>query len=64
MADSRDIVLDDEAEALFRDLGGMDGSSGRTSGGPDLSQTLHDQEKAKDVWRVVLGDALYELGRF
>ncbi len=57
-------MLDDEAEALFRDLGGMDGSSDRGSGGPDLSQTLHDQEKAKDVWRVVLGDTVYELGRF
>ncbi|MFP4474196.1 MAG: hypothetical protein ACLFOY_01465 [Desulfatibacillaceae bacterium] len=50
-----DIVLDDAAEELFRELGGTDGRT--TGGGFDtsgLAETLHEQDRKIDPWRLLL----------
>ncbi|MEW5736514.1 MAG: hypothetical protein AB1921_16840 [Thermodesulfobacteriota bacterium] len=54
MADHRQIVLDDEAEALFRDLGGLDSKKGMET--ISVADSLHDEEKKKDAYRLLLGD--------
>ncbi len=65
MAENKEIVLDDEAEALFRDLGGVDAvRSGRGVSVPDLAEAIHDQEKRLDAWRLLLVDLVFDFGRF
>ncbi|MBI9075874.1 MAG: hypothetical protein JEZ02_10715 [Desulfatibacillum sp.] len=62
----RNIVLDNEAEQLFRDLGGVDiggkPSPGKTAQG--LAEALHDEEKRRDAWRLLLVDYAHELVAF
>ena len=62
----RNIVLDNEAEQLFRDLGGVD-TGGRISPvktAQGLAEALHDEEKRRDAWRLLLVDYAHELTTF
>lgn len=63
----KNIVLDQEAEQLFRDLGGVDAGAGPPSGkvsAPGLAEALHDEEKRRDAWRLLMVDYAHELAVF
>ena len=52
---SNEVILDDAAEALFRELGGTD--SKKTGGGYDvtgLAETLHAQDRRMDPFRALM----------
>ncbi|ACL06158.1 hypothetical protein Dalk_4479 [Desulfatibacillum aliphaticivorans] len=62
----RNIVLDNEAEQLFRDLGGVDAgnnlSPAKAANG--LAEALHDEEKRRDAWRLLMVDYAFEFTMF
>ncbi len=61
---NKEIVLDEEAEKLFQDLGGME--TQKTTRGysvPGLAEALHEEEKLVDAWRLLLVDLLHELAQ-
>ncbi|MBI5845579.1 MAG: hypothetical protein HZB23_13020 [Deltaproteobacteria bacterium] len=65
MADKKQIVLDDEAEALFRDLGGVEAvGRGRGISVPGLAEAIHNEEKKQDAWRLLLVDLVFDFAQF
>jgi plasmid stabilization system protein ParE len=59
------IVLDDAAEELFRELGGTDTRKGAS--GVDLSglaESLHQQDKKTDPWRLLIVEYTCDLAGF
>ncbi|MBW1989923.1 MAG: hypothetical protein JRI97_10315 [Deltaproteobacteria bacterium] len=56
----REIVLDDAAEQLFRDLGGVDVQRSSGFSVPGLTEALHEEEKRLDAWRLLLVDYAHE----
>ncbi|MEW5735844.1 MAG: hypothetical protein AB1921_13380 [Thermodesulfobacteriota bacterium] len=62
---ANEVILDDEAEALFRELGGTD--AGKKGGSYDLSgltETLYDHDKRVDPWRSLLVAYVRDVGAF
>lgn len=60
-----EVILDDAAEALFRELGGT--GNGKKGGGYDLSgltETLYDHDKRVDPWRAQLVALIRDVGAF
>ena len=59
------IVLDEEAERFFRELGGID-TDLRTRLIPrtfeQMDETLDKEEEQLDVWRILLVDVVYLIG--
>ena len=61
-------VLDDEAQRLFDQLGGIDkrerGHSAHGSGEGFSSDPLGEEQELMDLWRIVLVDFVYALAQF
>ena len=62
------LVLDDEAQRLFDQLGGIDkrerGHSAHGSGEGFSSDPLGEEQELMDLWRIVLVDFVYVLAQF
>ena len=61
------LVLDEEAQKLFDQLGGIDKRErgyGASGGGGLGSDPLGEEQELLDLWRIVLADFVYALGNF
>jgi len=60
----KDLKLDDEANRLYAELGGLELGAGPPKDGPagyELSQTLNEEEQLLDQWRTLLADFVHLL---
>jgi hypothetical protein len=64
----KDLVLDEEAQKLFEQLGGIDrrerGRAVFESGEESSSDPLGKEQELMDLWRIVLVDFVYVLAQF
>lgn len=61
----RKILLDDEAQKLFEQLGGIDSEwSAGTGKGSDLSEVMLEEENRRDEWRSLLVEIVYFLSGY
>ena len=65
MSDKKDMVLDESAEALFAELGGLDlrprAKEGLIKSFDGLAEALDQEEKQLDHWRMVMTDLAHYL---